>query len=303
MHNETRLAFVTCRRLPGLSPGDRLAADLLEQEGMAVEAVVWDDERIRWNDFDAIVVRSCWDYFEKVEKFVRWIGQVEGSGVPLWNPPHILRWNMDKRYLQDLERRGVRVAPTAWLNHGEPADLGRLLDHRGWDDVVIKPAVSANGFRTWRTTRQLAPERQAELDSMARQGPVMVQPLLSPVIALGEWSLIFLVGRYSHAVLKRAREDDFRVQEDFGGQTMPAIAPRTLVRAARRVLAHAPGSWLYARVDGCVVNNRFVLLELEMLEPSLYLEHHPDAPRRFAAAVRRSLRRLRSRERLPPKIW
>jgi len=290
---ELRIAFVTYHRYRMLSDDDRLAVAALEDLGIDVEPAVWDDPGVRWEAFDAIVVRSCWDYFRDPARFRRWIDAVEAAGVPVWNPPALLRWNMDKRYLRELEARGVAVPPTVWLERGaDGAAVAGAMRERGWDDVVVKPAVSADGNSTWRVRGRDAGRYDAELAAAAARGAVMVQRFIPELAAEGEWSCVFIGGDFSHAVLKRPAEGEFRVQERFGGTAAAARAPEALVDGARHALRQAPGDdWLYARVDGVMLGGAFTVIELEMLEPSLFFARDDAAPARFARALAERLGR------------
>jgi len=285
------IAFVTYEKLPDLDPGDRLAAALLRQHGVRVVPAVWDSPHVAWGELDAVVVRSTWDYYAKHAAFTRWISRIESLRVPMWNPPALLRWNSDKRYLRDLAARGVPVTPSLWLERGSGDTLAEVMERTGWSDVVVKPVVSANGWRTWRASRSSALYRQNDFRQMLAEGGVVVQRFVEEVRSEGEWSFVFFGGAFSHAVLKRPNAGDFRVQLEYGGAATRVTAPAELVAQAENVLAAVSLPWLYARVDGCVVDGRLQLMELEMLEPSLFLEIASHAPQRFAAAIMDMLRR------------
>ena len=135
-----RLAFATWRGQPALTEDDARAADALRRAGHAVEPAVWDAPDVRWDGFDAVIVRSCWDYHHRPDAFLEWVGRVEAAGTPLWNPPAVLRWNHHKSYLRDL---GVPTVPTVWLERGAEADLGHLLAERGWDEAGCLPPERA----------------------------------------------------------------------------------------------------------------------------------------------------------------
>jgi glutathione synthase/RimK-type ligase-like ATP-grasp enzyme len=284
------VALVTYRGLPGLSADDRLLLAPLAERGIRALPAAWDDSAVAWDSYDALVVRSTWNYHTSLDAFRAWIDRVEALGVPLWNPPAILRWNASKTYLRDLAAGGVDAVPTYWVERGSVATLGEVLHDAGWSDAVVKPAVSASAHETWRVT---APRRTADDESrfgrLTASGDVMVQPFLAELARDGEWSVMFVAGQYSHAVLKRARAGDFRVQREHGGTAEPRSAPAEVLAAAMNTVARIPGSWLYARVDGCVVDGVFLLGELELLEPSLFLAADAGAAERFASGIERLL--------------
>lgn len=280
-----KIAFVTHASLPGLAADDLLAVEELHRRGARVEPAVWDDPGVRWSAYDRVVIRSCWDYHLRPDAFFDWLDRLEGEGIPLWNSAAVVRGNVDKAYLGELGAAGLPVLPTVRLPQGEPADLAGLLDRQGWDEVVIKPSVSASAFRTLRTRRGEAAAVQGTLDEMLASSGVLVQPFLAEIQQGGEWSLIFLGGEFSHAVLKRPKEGDFRVQTELGGSADPRTPSISLVEQARRIVAAIPRPWLYARVDGVEIGGVFTLMELELIEPSLFLVADEQAPARFAAAI------------------
>jgi glutathione synthase/RimK-type ligase-like ATP-grasp enzyme len=280
------VALATSREFPSLSDDDRLVLDPLDAAGVQAECVVWDSARTDWQHYDAVVIRSCWDYYRRVDEFERWLALLERLGVAVWNPLALLRWNMDKHYLAGLAARGVPTVPTTWVTRNSDVTLAGIMRSAGWRDVVVKPTVSNNAVRTWRIRSDDVPSRAAEFTQLVAECDVMVQPFIAEVEREGEWSLVFFGGRFSHAIRKRPRDGDFRVQQEHGGSSEADEAPPALVAQAAAVLAQVSGPWLYARVDACEVDGRLLLMELEMLEPSLFLAQHPDGARRFADAIR-----------------
>lgn len=292
--NPRRVAFATYERAPLLTADDRLAARALEESGVTVIPAIWSDGSIEWRGFDAVVLRSTWDYHQRPAEFRDWLAHLESRNVPLWNPVPLARWNLDKRYLRDLEQRGVRIVPTIWLEEGTEPELDAVMSSPGWETVVAKPFVAATSYRTRLiehevTTREPARARAALREMLAHDG-VMLQPLLAEVAAEGEWSLIFFAGEFSHAVLKRPAAGEFRVQAEFGGTATVASAPAQIQAAARAVLDRIDEPWIYARVDGVRRDGQLLLMELEVLEPSLFLALQPTAPARFAEAILSRLR-------------
>jgi glutathione synthase/RimK-type ligase-like ATP-grasp enzyme len=184
----------------------------------------------------------------------------------------------------------VNAAPTEHLTAGDWPDLKAILERRGWDQAVVKPAVAVGSHGAWRTSRATAEADQPRFAGQFRARDLLVQPFLPEVTSQGEWSLVFLGGEYSHAVLKRPAEGDFRVQEHLGGSSAPAEADRALIDQGLSALAAVGQPLLYARVDGVERDGQLVLTELEIIEPSLFLSLAPAAGQRFAAAIVRLLR-------------
>jgi hypothetical protein len=285
-----RVGLVTCSRWPEIAPDDLSLAQALQRRGALVRAAPWDEPSVRWEDFDRVVLRSCWDYHVRASEFLDWLSLLEKARVPLWNPAPLVRSNAQKSYLRDLASAGIPVLPTEWLEPGRRVDLAALLARRDWEEAVVKPLVSASAHRTLRTSRGRAAADQAALDELVSSGGVLVQQFAPEISSFGEWSLVFLDGAYSHAVVKRPAPGDFRVQDDFGGTASRQTPPAALVRQAQDLLSrHEP--WLYARVDAIDRDGRLILMELELIEPSLFLGWDSRAADRFAEGILREARR------------
>lgn len=279
------IAFATAHKVSDLTSDDRLAASVLAQRGVTVRPAVWNDPEIDWQMFDAVVVRSCWDYHLQPHAFAQWIEDVERVGIPLWNQPQTLRWNIDKTYLRDLAQRGILTPPSVWIERSSSVDLVKLLHEHQWESAVIKPTISATAHRTFITTPQRATTDNAQATDVLQQSGLIVQQFVPEVLTEGEWSLMFFAKRYSHAVLKRPKRGDFRVQSDFGGTTEAAQPAPHLIEQAQRIVNSVAEPLLYARVDGVDRDGTFMLMELELIEPFLFLSTAPRAATHFADAI------------------
>ncbi|HXB54900.1 MAG TPA: hypothetical protein VN461_08970 [Vicinamibacteria bacterium] len=282
-----KVAVATCARVPDLTEDDRLLVDELSRRGVSARPVVWNDPDVRWTTFELVVIRSCWDYHLRLSEFLGWLDRVEADGVQLWNPAPLVRSNAHKSYLQELKAAGLPVVPTAWLERGSTVDLGRLLRERGWSEAVVKPAVSASAFRTWRISAQNAASEDAHraLHELTAEGDVLVQPFLREIEKEGEWSFVFLGGEFSHAVLKRPAAGDFRVQAEYGGSALTETPPRSALSGAEAVAHYIKGPWAYARIDAVAAEGGLTLMEVELIEPYLFLGNHPKAAARLADAI------------------
>ena len=281
----TRVAFVTYAELPLLYDDDRIAAGLLRGRGVEVDAVLWDAPEVMWEEYDAVVLRSCWEYHLRTEEFLDWVNLMERRDVPLWNPPVVVRDNADKRYLRRLASEGTPVVPTAWLEEGVDFDLTGILESHGWEQAVIKPVVSMSAYRTWITDPVRAPADTARVREMLSNTGVMSQRFLPEVQARGQWSFIFFMKEYSHAVLKTPKPGDFRVQTDFGGRVTAPEPPPQLIDQAERIVRRVKGPLLYARVDAVEAGGELMLMELELIDPVLFFGRSPGAALRFADAL------------------
>lgn len=289
MSHRPRVALATSPHLPDLVPDDHDAVRAMHELGVNAVPSVWSDPGVPWHDFDAVVIRTCWGYYERVGEFIEWIDRLDSHGTHVLNPPEIIRWNSDKRYLLDLERCGVPIVPTRWVGRGSREALSSIARDTDWHDMVVKPAVSAGAHLTWRATGVTALDDE-RFAAMVAARDVIVQPFVGEVVSDGELSLVFFGGEPSHAVLKRPGDGDFRVQKKHGGSVRSITPDAAIVRAAHAVVEAAPGPVLYARVDGCMVGGRFEVMELELIEPELFLAYDPAAASRFASAVAMAVR-------------
>jgi glutathione synthase/RimK-type ligase-like ATP-grasp enzyme len=285
-----RVGLVTCEAFPDLFEDDHLLVHALEALGIQAVATVWSRAEIAWESFDALVMRSPWDYFERVPEFRRWLDARIASGTRMFNSPEILEWNFDKRYLQELASQGVELVPTIFVPQGELPDIAALVAARGWNEIVVKPAISGGAYRTHRFPVHALAEYMKEIAGTLQDRGLLIQPFLPEILSDGEYSVLFFDGEFSHAVRKRPAQGEYRVQFQFGGVPEEVQLSERLIAQAHKCLSHAPGSPVYARVDGIERQGNFVLMELEIFEPFMFLACHPDAAARFARAIAWRLR-------------
>jgi glutathione synthase/RimK-type ligase-like ATP-grasp enzyme len=250
--------------------------------------LVWDDEGVEWREWDLVVIRSCWDYHLKVDRFLAWLQHLEAEGVAVANTPSLLRWNMHKGYLLDVARAGGRIPPTRLVTKGAQRVLGEELRDAGWPAAVIKPAISASGYSTRLIESSPDDEDERAYTTMLGEGDVLLQRYVPEVRRHGEWSLVFFAGRYSHAALKLAAEGEFRVHIEWGGSVESADPPPRLVDQAQALMDALDLGAIYARVDGTAVGDDLVVMELELIEPELFFDRHPEATARLADALQRT---------------
>ncbi len=274
------LAFLTMDSLEDFVAYDHLAVAPLRARGWAVTDVPWRAET-DWGRFEAVVIRTPWDYQDDPKAFLEVLERIDASGARLANPLEAVRWNLDKTYLRELEAAGVATVPTTWGDQLTPESLAGLFEHHG-GEIVIKPTVGANADNAFRLTPEA--DARGALATFAAL-PFMAQPFVQSVVDEGEFSLFTFDGAYSHAILKTPAPRDFRVQEEHGG-TIKAVAPEaSLMDAATRALAAAPEALLYARPDFVrLADGSWALMELEIIEPSLYFPYDDASPERFADA-------------------
>ncbi|HSE04214.1 MAG TPA: hypothetical protein VLK35_08710, partial [Methylomirabilota bacterium] len=239
--------------------------------------------------FDAVVLRSNWDYHFDPDGFLAWLDRLERARARIWNPPALVRWNLTKRYLLDLARAGVPAVPTVILEGSGGPSLLAVMAARGWDRVVMKPLISASAHETRLVTRATQDEAVAALAAGSGRRPVLIQPFVEEIRTRGEWSLIFIDGALTHAVLKRPAAGEFRVQPRLGGTAEASTPPGGAEGPARAALAALPLAPLYARIDGIETAGGFLIMEVEVNEPGLFFPFAPAAADRFAEALLRRL--------------
>jgi hypothetical protein len=267
-----------------------LFMDALASAGVRAELAAWNDRSVRWERAPLTVIRSTWGYHQYLSEFLAWAEHVSKVSR-LLNPLSVVCANAHKSYLTRMAAQGVPVVPTLLVAQGVVDEPGQLLNGTGWRDFVIKPAVSAGSWETWRfaegaTQRQSNGENGVQtLCRLASVGDVLVQPFLSSVYTRGEKSLVHIDGQFTHSVIKYPR---------FAGQTESVTGPHGAdadeLELARQVLAQIPEPLLYARVDILRDDEgRAVLGELEAVEPSLFLKQHLPALERLVQAIRREV--------------
>ena len=281
-----RAAFLTLSDPADFVIDDDLAHEPLRRRGWQVDTVPWDAQGVDWRRYDIVVIRSTWDYQNQPAAFLDTLAAIEGSGTRLENSLDIVRWNMQKTYLRDLAAHGVPTLPTLWRERLRPGQLLPLFDSMRSEEIVIKPVVSANAQGAYRLDRDSARTQAAEIEAHYAERPLMMQPFEPTVVSEGEYSLFYFNGEYSHCVLKVPKRGDFRVQEEHGGDIRALTADPALLAAGAAAMAATPDKLLYARAD--FVRDRdgeYRVMELELVEPALYLRMDPGAPDRFAEAI------------------
>ncbi|GAB4517417.1 MAG: hypothetical protein Tsb0013_21680 [Phycisphaerales bacterium] len=276
------VGIVTCMELPEPDPDERPLLEALRARGLDARMLAWDDHSLAPSSFDACVVRSTWNYHEDPAQFTHWLRRADRE-TRLLNPLKVLLWNIHKRYLAEMERAGIPIIPTRFVDRGAPADLGAIMRHEGWNDVVVKPAVSAGSRNTRRFRSDRVDDGDCFLNALVTQRDMMVQPYMCAIERGGERALVWIDGEATHCVEKSPRfaDDDESVSDALEIST----DERAMLDDALRLIDGDP---LYARLD--VIRDEDGALrvsEFELLEPSLFLIQHPPALERFVDAIER----------------
>lgn len=283
-----RIALLSIEDLSGFVADDELLVEPLRRLGHVGEFVPW-RAAVRWRDYDGVVIRTTWDYQHDLAAFLSVLQEIE-TQTRLANPLEIVRWNADKKtYLQDIETRGGKIIPTIW-NGGkiERRQVQEWFEQLQSDQLVVKPTVGANAHDAFRLKRGAYPD---ELSTVFDKRFYMVQPFMRRIVEEGEFSLFYFSGEYSHTILKTPKAGDFRVQEEHGGFIQAAKPETALLSTGEKIMQYISPAPLYARVDFVRTDDgEFAVVELELIEPSMYLREAKHAPQMFAEAIDHWLR-------------
>ena len=276
-----RVALITGAEMAKPDPESHLLIRELGILGISSELISW-RASLDWSLFDLVVIRTPWDYFLHLEEFLSWVEDVE-QVTKVLNSSRILRWNSHKKYLKELSSLGVPTVPTLWVNKNQQCD--DLIDSTEWPIVVVKPAVSIGAIGALKGQSKDNHVKQ-HLEEEVKKGDVMIQPFLESVADFGELSLIYFNGAYSHSILKKPQQGDYRVQDAYGGTNALYEPEIEAQKIGDQVLSYLPDFSLYARVDLVKYQNQWLLMELEAIEPELFLPIAPQASIRLAAAIK-----------------
>ncbi|KUG07931.1 ATP-grasp domain-containing protein [Solirubrum puertoriconensis] len=277
------IALVSCDALAqyaatNVAAEDQQLADYLRARGVQVSYVSWTDASVRWEAFDVAVLKSPWDYFDRPTEFHSWLNELDARGVRLLNPTNIVRHNADKLYLRAMEQAGVPIVPTHWLPRGSRVEPAALLAELGTERLVLKPSVSGGAKDTFALGLAEANAAVEQLQALVDEADFMAQPFLPQIHTTGEWSLVFFGGQLSHCVRKTPKSGDFRVQHFHGGAIHPETPAAAILAVAQDIVERFAEDCLYARVDGVEApDGGFWLMELEMIEPFLYMDSEGEA--------------------------
>lgn len=282
---QKRCAFLTVAVEARFIEDDELLRQPLADAGWEMVWVPWQQLGVDWTAYDGVVIRSTWNYQHDPDAFLAVLHEIEASGVPLFNDLSLVAWNMHKGYLRDLSARGVGIVPTLWGQNLTPIRIRQLFGELLTDSLVIKPVIGASAIDTFRLNADAGMMELVGVAGAFAERPYMVQPFMPEIVNEGEYSLFFFGGQFSHAIVKRPVQGDFRVQEEYGGESIATVPEPLLLSRAQQVLATLEVVPLYARVDLVRDEDDFVLMELELVEPALYFGVDAEAPVRFVRAL------------------
>lgn len=282
-----RVYFITSDAFPEMTADDLLAATVLREAGAIVSPAIWTDRSIRWQDSDAIIIRSPWDYHLQPDRFLELLNVIEAGNARVFNSVDVIRWNMNKRYLLELQSKGITIPRTCFVDRSGRLDITKIRSVIGGGEVVVKPEISASAWNTRRYVLEtLNKQDEEDIGRLLGTTNLVIQEFLPEVISEGEWSMVFFGDQFSHAVRKFPAAKDFRVQEEFGGTHRHEEGPpEILISQAKEAIAACTGELLYARVDGILRDDTFIIMEVELIEPALYFGADPESAGRFCTRL------------------
>ncbi len=280
----TKIALLTCEKFPNLTPSDQLLIPALAKYDIEAKAEIWDDTSVNWTNYDYLIFRNTWDYYEKEEKFNLWLDQIEKLGIKTLNSLEIIQQNKHKFYLKLLQEKGVKIIPTYFQEKTNALNLKNCIP-KHWKKIVIKPAFSAGSYLTEVFNSSEIENINSKYSSIALEKELLIQEFKSEITSLGETSFIFFNKQFSHSVNKKPAENDFRIQVQFGGKYTLVQPSEEIINQAQAIINHFPDNLLYARVDGIIIDNEIHLMEVECIEPDLYFALAPESIEKFVASI------------------
>lgn len=266
---------------------DEILSSILTELGIENQIVPWSDPKVDWERFSCLLIKSVWDYFDYYPEFLEWIEKMKGLGIPVMNGLDTIRWNSTKAYLLEIQERGIPTIAGKIIT--QKGDLKEAAISVESDTVVVKPLVSGGAKNTFKIPIFELSQYEEKISKLLKDEAFLVQPFVPEVAEVGEYSLLFFNGVFSHAVLKTPAQEDFRVQHYFGGSIQEIQPSDSMLESAKKIMREFAENTLYARVDGVEINGVFHLMELELIEPYLFLGLSPKAIPNYKQALKERL--------------
>ena len=266
-----------------------LLKSAFEAQGLKVDITYWDNPSYEWQQTKSVLFRTVWDYFERFDEFWDWLEQVK-TKTRLINSYELIKWNIDKHYLRDLKNNDIQVVPTYFADRRNNISLQEIANLNDWKHIVIKPAISASAFNTYKIINDEIEQKEQLFHELLQTHDMLVQPFFPTISELGEASLMVFGGKFTHAILKKAKAGDFRVQDDFGGTVHDYNPTQEEIKFAEKVFQSCTSLPIYGRVDIVWDSNKHIYLsELEIIEPELWIRNRPESANKIAEAVNKIL--------------
>ena len=283
-----KIALLSCDSLEGFVCYDDLLIKPFADAGYNAEMISW-KSTVDWSEFEAVIVRSTWDYQDEPEAFMNVLSKINKSSAKLLNSLKLMEWNFNKNYLRKLRDKGVFIIPSEFVEDYDHKLALSLFSEFNCSEIVIKPCVSANSDDTFRLSQQSLEDKRDEFSKLFEHRSQMYQPFITSVVEKGEYSLFYFGGEFSHAILKTPKPGDFRVQEEHGGSLLRIEPTKEMRETADFIASVIDPEPLYARIDLVSMGDKWALMEVELIEPSLYLNLDSTAASRFVEAYKKTL--------------
>lgn len=270
---------------------DRLLKEALEKLGFRVHRTNWDDQDMDWSSTRHIFFCSTWDYFDRYIEFSAWLEEV-CKKTQLINPKELVYWSLDKHYLLDLKNAGIRIPNTVFIESKENRTLSEIIEHLNWKEFILKPAISGAARHTYRFTKESAQKYESIFKELIAQESMLIQEFQHNILTKGEVAFMVFGGKFSHAILKTAKEGDFRVQDDFGGTVQNYSPTEHEIAFVEKAFAACTPLPVYARIDVIWNNDGDLCIgEIELIEPELWFRMDEKSAERCAHATKEYLDR------------
>ena len=259
--------------------------DAMKAEGLRVHRTNWDNPDFDWSSTKHVIFRTTWDYFDRFPEFSVWLEKVS-KVTKLINPKELIYWNIDKHYLLDLDKKGVRIPNTYFIEKGDKRTLSEICSNHNWSEFILKPVVSGAARHTYRFTLENASKHESIFKELIAEEGMMIQEFQNQIMTKGEVAFMVFGGKYSHAILKQAKEGDFRVQDDFGGTISNYEPNAEEIKFIEHAVSACSPVPVYARID-VIWNNEDELCigEIELIEPELWFRMNKNSAQACAQAV------------------
>ena len=279
-----KVAILSCKNFPNLYQTDQFLIPELAKHSITAKPAVWDDKTINWNDFDYLIFRNTWDYFEKETEFNIWLDHIQSLGIKTLNAIEIIQRNKHKFYLREMEKEGIKILPTIFIDKTSALDLIEIIPP-DWKKAVIKPAYSGAAYLTEVFDISQIQQINLQYRPIAAEKELLLQKFMPEIISEGETSFIFFNKKFSHCINKKPAQGDFRVQVQFGGIYTSVNPSQNLINQAQDVVNTFDEKLLYTRIDGIIINNELHLMEAECIEPDLYFNYSETSRQRLVDAI------------------
>lgn len=279
-----KLALLTYDGLPDLYPSDQTLIPLLNDYGIIAKPAIWNDKLISWLNFDGVLFRNTWDYYKYPNEFLTFLSLLDNLNLKSINPTSIIRKNVHKFYLKEIEESGVDIVPSIFIEKNKLPNAMNLLKE-DWNSFIIKPAISAGSWWTRRFDHLEIKNILLTYETFNQKNDLIIQKFIPEIQTIGEYSLVFIKQKFSHAILKRPKEGDFRIQVQFGGRYEKINPEKSMLDLAQSIVDRFAIGTLYSRVDGVFSGDHFLLMELEMIEPDLYFDHYLEGKHLFVESI------------------